>query len=147
MDRRDIDIDRVTQKLRLRRQQILEFLKRLDDEVQELDTDSAQDIADRSVLSMSRESLFDRTSQQRIVLRMVEGALGRISDGSFGVCANCGDDIAPRRLEALPWTQYCLRCQENIEDEGRYRLSGQASQMTHSPEKDEPADNLDGNRG
>ena len=124
MDRTDIHIERITQKLKLRRHQILEFLKRLDDEVQELDTDSAQDIADRSVLSMSKESLFDRTSQQRIVLRMVEGALGRISDGSFGVCANCGDDIAPQRLEALPWTPYCLRCQENLEDEGRYPLIG-----------------------
>ncbi|HTT22182.1 MAG TPA: hypothetical protein VMG82_24860 [Candidatus Sulfotelmatobacter sp.] len=51
-------------------------MKRLDDETQELDTDSVQDIGDRSVLSMSKESLFERTSQQRTVLRMVEAALG-----------------------------------------------------------------------
>ena len=59
-----IDVKRITQRLKLRRQQTLEFLKRLDDETQALDPDSAQDIGDRSVLSISRESLFERTSQQ-----------------------------------------------------------------------------------
>jgi DnaK suppressor protein len=129
VDQTGIDIERIRQKLKLRRQQILEFLKRLDDETQALDPDSAQDIADRSVLGMSKESLFQRTSQQRMVLRMVDGALGRISDGSFGVCTSCGDDISVQRLEALPWTQYCLRCQEVLEDEGRH-ASGQASLLT-----------------
>lgn len=119
MDHTGIDIQRIKQGLKLQRRQLLEFLKRLDDETQELDSNSAQDIADRSVLSMSKESLFERTSQQSIVLRMVEEALGRISDGSFGVCMSCGDDISTPRLEALPWTRYCLRCQETLEDERR----------------------------
>ena len=129
MDQAHIDIGRIRRKLKLRRQQISKFLKRLNDETQALDPDSARDIADRSVLGMSRESLFEQTSQQRLVLRMVDGALRRISDGSFGVCASCGDDISARRLEALPWTQYCLQCQEVLEDEGRYG-SGHASLLT-----------------
>jgi DnaK suppressor protein len=104
MDQAHIKIGGIRQKLKLRRQQILEFLKRLNDDTQALDPDSARDIADRSVLGMSRESLFEQTSQQRLVLRMVDGALGRISDSSFGVCASCGDDISARRLEAVPWT-------------------------------------------
>ena len=117
MDHTGIDVERIRQKLALRRQQIFEFLKRLDHEIQELDTGSVQDIADRGVLSISKEALFERANQQRTVLRMVEGALRRISEGSFGACACCGDDISARRLEALPWTQYCLRCQEALEDE------------------------------
>jgi DnaK suppressor protein len=129
MGQKDTDIERTKQKLTLRRQQILEFLRRLDNETQELDPDSAQDIADRSVLSTSKESLFEQVDQQRIVLRMVEGALRRISDGCFGVCASCGDDISARRLEALPWAQYCVRCQEALEDEG----SGGSSAQSPSP--------------
>jgi DnaK suppressor protein len=131
MDQTRIDLRRIRQRLKLRRQQILEFLKHLDDETQALDPDSAQDIADCGVLGMSKESLFAQISQQRIVLRMVDGALERISDGSFGVCASCGDDISARRLEALPWTQYCLRCQEALEGEG-WHGSGQASLLTTS---------------
>jgi DnaK suppressor protein len=132
MNKTGTDIERLKQKLKLRRQQILESLKRLEDETQTLDADSAQDIADRSVLSMSKEALFEQTSQQRIVLRMVEGALRRIADGSFGVCSSCGDNISARRLEALPWTQYCLRCQQGREDEGRCSLQRQASLPTAS---------------
>jgi RNA polymerase-binding transcription factor DksA len=64
-------------------------------------SDSVQDVADRSVLSMSKESLFERADQQRIVLRMIEATLRRISNGSFGVCASCGEDISARRLDAL----------------------------------------------
>ena len=130
MSHTHVNIERIADKLTHRRQQIVEFLKRLDDETQELETDSVQDIGDRSVLSMSKESLFERTSQQRIVLRMVEAALARISDGSFGVCTSCGDDISGRRLEALPWTQYCLRCQEILEDEERRNSSVQSALPT-----------------
>jgi DnaK suppressor protein len=126
MDHTGIDIERITDKLNLRRRKILEFLRRLDDEIQELETESAQDVADRGVFSMSKESLFERTSQQRRVLRLVEGALRRISDGSFGICASCGDDISARTLEALPWTQYCLRCQEILEDERQSSSSAQS---------------------
>lgn len=130
MSHTHVDIERIADKLTRRRQQIIEFLKRLDNETQELETDSVQDIGDRSVLSMSKESLFERTSQQRIALRMVEAALARKSDGSFGVCASCGDDISGRRLEALPWTQYCLRCQEALEDEERRSSSAQSALPT-----------------
>lgn len=122
-----IDTEGIKHRLQLRHRQLVESLRRLEDETLALETDSAQDIGDRSVLSISKESLFDQISQQRTILRLVEGALGRISDGSFGVCANCEDEISTRRLEALPWTQYCLRCQENREEEDQGRLQGQAS--------------------
>jgi DnaK suppressor protein len=122
-----IDTEQIKQRLQLRRQQISESLRHLDDEMQELDVDSVQDMADRSVLSMSKESLFEQVSQQRTALHMVEDALERIADGSFGVCASCGDEISARRLDALPWTQYCLQCQETREDEGRFGLLREAS--------------------
>ena len=127
MKHTSIDTERIKQKLQLRHRQIVNSLRRLENETQELETDSAQDIGDRSVLSVSKESLFEQISQQRTILRLVEGAFGRIAGGSFGVCANCEDEISARRLEALPWTQYCLRCQENREDEDQCRLQGQAS--------------------
>ena len=130
MKHTSIHTEQIKQKLQLRRRQIVESLRRFEDETQALDTDSGQDIADRSVLSISKESLFEQISQQRIILRMVEGALGRIADGSFGVCARCEDEISARRLEALHWTQYCLRCQESREDEGKSGLLRQASLTT-----------------
>ena len=39
-------------------------------------------------------------------------AVERIQHGSFGECAECGGDIEPKRLEAIPWARYCVKCQE-----------------------------------
>jgi RNA polymerase-binding transcription factor len=49
------------------------------------------------------------------VLSMVEGALSRIREGSFGECISCGEEINPKRLEAVPWTRHCIGCQEKLE--------------------------------
>lgn len=40
----------------------------------------------------------------------IEEALKRIADGSYGVCTQCGDDIAPRRLAAQPTATRCIKC-------------------------------------
>ena len=46
-------------------------------------------------------------------LRMVEEALERIEAGGYGVCLACEEAIPDKRLKALPWARYCVRCQEN----------------------------------
>src|SRR5579864_2848123 len=111
------DIQRLRQTLERQRHESRQFLRSVDHEAQSLGGDSVQDSADRSVISLSKESLFERSSQRRTVLRLIEAALRRIANGSFGICIGCGDDIQVRRLEALPWTQFCLRCQGELEDE------------------------------
>ena len=54
-------------------------------------------------------SNLNRESQQ---LREVRAALRRITEGSFGVCEQCGEDIHSKRLAAIPWTALCIECQE-----------------------------------
>jgi len=70
------------------------------DELEEADSKSARDLA---IAGLNRETM---------VRRSVPSALIRIQDGSFGTCGHCGDEISRRRLEALPWTPLCIRCQE-----------------------------------
>ncbi|HET9742721.1 MAG TPA: TraR/DksA family transcriptional regulator [Terriglobales bacterium] len=79
------------------------------------DAEAAQDIADRAANSYTKEFLFAQSNNDRQLLSMVEGALGRIREGSFGECINCGNEINPKRLEAVPWTRYCIQCQEKVE--------------------------------
>jgi len=116
------EMDRVNaqlfkQELELQRTEVLKSLRQVESERQSLDVESPKDSGDQSVSSLSTESLFERSSQRRTVLRLIEAALRRIAEGSFGVCVTCGEEIKERRLEALPWTQFCLRCQEVIEEE------------------------------
>src|ERR1035437_10109803 len=46
------------------------------------------------------------------LLRNVRGALARIDAGTLGVCLRCEENINPKRLNAVPWTPYCITCQE-----------------------------------
>jgi DnaK suppressor protein len=52
---------------------------------------------------------IDRESKQ---LRDTRAALRRIREGSFGVCAQCEEQIHPKRLLAIPWASLCIRCQQ-----------------------------------
>jgi DnaK suppressor protein len=79
------------------------------------DEDAAQDIADRAASSYNKEFLFHQSNSERQLLQMVEGALERIREGNFGQCISCGQEINPKRLEAVPWTRYCIQCQEKME--------------------------------
>ena len=77
--------------------------------------DIAQDIADKAANSYTKEFLFSQSSADRALLARVEEALVRIREGSFGECINCGAELNPKRLEAVPWARYCIKCQEKIE--------------------------------
>lgn len=121
------DIERLRQKLELQRHETEQFLRRLEQEAKSLDAAATQDSADQGVISLSKESLFERSSQRRTVLRLIEAALNRIADGSFGRCVGCGDQIQDRRLQALPWTQFCLQCQGALEEEIGSSLSTRTS--------------------
>jgi DnaK suppressor protein len=110
------DVERLRQKLEFQRHETRQFLRHLDQEARSLDAEATQDSADRRVISLSKEALFERSSQRRTVLGLIEAALKRIADGSFGTCVGCGDEIQDQRLQALPWTQFCLRCQGELEE-------------------------------
>ena len=113
---KQVDVERLRQKLELQRHDAQQFLRRMEQEAESLDAEATQDSADRCVFSVSKESLFERSSQRRTVLRLIEAALKRISDGSFGICVACDEEIQDQRLQALPWTQFCLRCQGELEE-------------------------------
>jgi DnaK suppressor protein len=46
------------------------------------------------------------------ILQAIEEALRRIEAGTYGICRDCGERIAPARLNAIPWTRVCITCKE-----------------------------------
>ena len=46
------------------------------------------------------------------ILQAIEEALKRIDKGTYGICRDCGEPIAPARLNAIPWTRVCISCKE-----------------------------------
>ena len=49
-------------------------------------------------------------------LRQIQEALDRLQLGDFGTCLSCTETIPPKRLDAVPWAKYCVKCQEKIGD-------------------------------
>ena len=82
-----------------------------------LQVESAADELDQILLRSERELTAERILRESKLLRDVRAALARLDDGSYGVCARCEEDISQKRLNAIPWTRYCLHCQEQIDQE------------------------------
>lgn len=74
--------------------------------------EKSADALDEVQLAGERELAIRNLDRESNLLRNVRGALKRIADGSYGVCLHCEEDIKPKRLDAVPWTKYCIRCQE-----------------------------------
>lgn len=70
------------------------------------------DALDEVQLAGERELAIRNLDRESSLLRNVKAALMRIHDGSYGICMHCEEEIKPKRLEAVPWTPYCIRCQE-----------------------------------
>jgi DnaK suppressor protein len=71
--------------------------------------------ADKAANSYTKEFLFGQTHNDRSLLQLVDDALERIRDEEFGECASCHQELQQKRLEAVPWTRYCITCQEKME--------------------------------
>jgi DnaK suppressor protein len=81
------------------------------------------DALDEVQLAGERELAIRNLDRESNLLRNVRSALGRIADGSYGVCMHCEEDIKPKRLDAVPWTKYCIRCQEAAD---RHEFEGES---------------------
>ena len=81
----------------------------------EIAIEKTPDALDEVQLAGERELAIRNLDREASLLRNVRAALSRVGDGSYGVCLHCEEDIKPKRLEAVPWAAYCIRCQEALD--------------------------------
>jgi DnaK suppressor protein len=74
--------------------------------------EKSADALDEVQHAAERELAIRNLDRESGLLRQVKSALIRIDDGSYGTCLHCEEEINPKRLAAVPWTQYCIHCQE-----------------------------------
>jgi len=70
------------------------------------------DAIDEVQLAGERDLAIRNLDRESSLLRNVRSALARIADDTYGVCMHCDEEIKPKRLEAVPWAKFCIRCQE-----------------------------------
>jgi DnaK suppressor protein len=81
----------------------------------EIAIEKASDAIDEVQLAGERELAIRNLDRDSNMLRQIRRALARIADGSFGVCLHCEEDISPKRVNAVPWAAYCIKCQEQVD--------------------------------
>ena len=113
MDKKRLDYYK--KKLQARRDELARGILRTEQEGREADEDPTVDLADKAANSYTKEFLFGQTHNDRTQLALVDDALARVKDGTFGECKSCQEELQQKRLEAVPWTRYCISCQEKKE--------------------------------
>ena len=77
--------------------------------------ESARDVGDQALMDLDRElgiSLMEMRNRRR---QAIDEALTRLTEGTYGICAECGVEISERRLEAVPFAKLCVECQSREE--------------------------------
>lgn len=77
-----------------------------------LSIERTPDALDEVQFAAARELSTRNLERESTILREVQAALGRIADGSYGVCLHCEEEISQKRLKAVPWATHCIACQE-----------------------------------
>ena len=116
-----LDLDHFRERLleeRKRAQGALEYLQQedqglLEDEREEIQSNNH--LADDATSTYDRELDATLEGNEERALEAIDAALARIENGTYGLCANCGEPIAAERLEAVPWTTQCINCKRKEE--------------------------------
>jgi len=103
--------------LHAEKDKILKKLSQFQSESKEVETDIAQDVVDKAESSYTKEFLLSLSDAERRQLALIDDALKRLLGKEFGTCQMCGQPIGRKRLAALPWTPYCIACQQRQERE------------------------------
>ena len=89
------------------------------------------DALDQTQFAAERDLTVSLLNRQSQMLRRVLAALQRMEGGSYGVCLACEETISVKRLQAVPWAEFCLVCQE--------RADWKAVRVLHA-EQDDPVE-------
>ena len=108
------------------KEQIVGDIKHLSDENSGSTNDRSGDVsghalhmADVATDMYDREFLLGLAGNDRELLYEIDEAMGRIQDGTYGVCVECDKNIPVTRLKAIPQVRTCMKCQEKLENKRR----------------------------
>jgi DnaK suppressor protein len=113
----DLDLEELKLELEERRAVLLSRLdikgnNEEDPDLMEVENPDRADLAQDYFQQNRHDALRSRMED---TLKQVEGALERIDAGEYGKCKRCGNDISAARLQAIPFAEYCIECQEALE--------------------------------
>jgi len=118
-----LDVEQFRTALNERRRQVVEAIEylhkenrgSLEEETGDLAVGPDQHLADIATETVDREIDYTLEEHDERLLGEIDAALKRIEEGTYGTCVNCGAQIPPERLEAMPWATLCIDCKRKEE--------------------------------
>jgi DnaK suppressor protein len=96
-----------------------ELLNKIQNAQKELENDSSDtnvgDEIDTASQNSQKEMFFEFSANDKITMDAINDAIGKIEKNEYGKCECCGQPISDERLKVLPWSRYCIQCQEEAE--------------------------------
>jgi DnaK suppressor protein len=112
----------ITEHLKLIRQQLDSQLKKAGSSRAAGDSIRIQQVADPVDMTqeaLARDLAVQILDRESTLVRRLRSAIDRIDEGSYGVCLECEERIASKRLKAIPWAELCISCQERADASSR----------------------------
>lgn len=101
--------------LQKKKEELLVSIKEHERELDELQAEMPTDDKDAAPWRSRQAELRGRIEEERSEIGSVSDAFELLRQGRYGICVHCGGEIPIPRLEILPFTPYCTRCQEMME--------------------------------
>ena len=112
---------KLREKLVAKRESLMHAVQRSDAYGREANNEvETMDTGDKASSAYTKEFMFSRSDTDRLILKLIEEAEHRMGEKTYGDCINCGKAVEVKRLEAVPWTRYCIACQE-LQEQGLLR--------------------------
>ena len=107
----DLELEKYKKILEAKQTELTGVLRNRD----EIVIEKAPDAIDEVQLAGERELAIRNLDRDSNMLRQIRRALARVADGSYGVCLHCEEEISPKRVNAVPWAAFCIKCQEQVD--------------------------------
>ena len=104
------ELESIRERLLQRREELQRRVRKITDDVRHTAGPLSSDFAEQAVERENEEVLDALGEAGRVELRQISAALQRIDKGEYGLCVACGEEIPPKRLEVLPFSDRCVGC-------------------------------------
>ena len=105
-------IEKTVTQLQSLRDELTNRVKAIDDDVHHKKEPVEKDFAEQVTQRENDDVLVAINDEAQQTISLIDNALARIKDGSYGICTECGEKIPKARLEALPYVTTCMNCAE-----------------------------------
>ena len=116
--------------LKMKEELLKDLSKDLKSERNDFDTEIG-DFYDNADTERGRQLFHLLSGREREKLLLIDDALERIEDGSYGTCEDCGKKINRERLKIMPFAKLCVACQSDVEKQSAKMKEGQEEEFTY----------------